>query len=291
MTITAAQRLELQGPNDALYNYCLWQYPPARPTGGKLASSNLLYESFDLLNAGDSAYELVDRIRSGIGLFRSVWGLKRAGNLFAWEYYFYDYRRVGRERSMSRVLQAMAPLVCCDVTPNEDLHYFMFSLDIDHALLSGARAMDEIHMYIGNAGSQVSSGISYSVKRDCTRLENFYFFFRPAEQMQDIVTKIRCSAFMDQYWAAMDDILWPELVNCSTICLANKRGNDCIYFSGIDVDQLLVFLRRMAYPAAIIAYVESNHDRLDHLLYDVGLDYVIRGDHAEIVKSAYYGVF
>ncbi len=79
--------------------------------------------------------------------------------------------------------------------------------------------------------------------------------------------------------------------DCKTIVVANKKHNEGIYFSGIDVDQLLFFLRRMEYPADIISFIEDERAGLDHLQYDVGLDYRMRDGKLEWLKSAYYGVF
>jgi hypothetical protein len=89
----------------------------------------------------------------------------------------------------------------------------------------------------------------------------------------------------------MEGILWPELRDCRVIVVANKQRNDAVYFSGIRVDQLLLFLNRMGYPAALVSFVEENKARLDHLLYDVGFDYRVEGDELRILKSGYYVYF
>ncbi len=179
----------------------------------------------------------------------------------------------------------------CDLTINEYLHYFMFSIDIDNRLLAGTRSLDRINMYIGNPGSNVSSGISYSLTRQGRKLENLYYFFDPKCHREDIIGKICCSAFIEPERIDIDSILLPELRECGTICLANKQHNDCIYFSGINVDQLIRFLQRFGYPAEITSFAVANRSRLDHLLYDVGIDYRIGIHGVEVLKSGYYGTF
>jgi hypothetical protein len=89
----------------------------------------------------------------------------------------------------------------------------------------------------------------------------------------------------------MDNLLWPELCDCHTICVANKQHNDTVYFAGVNVDQLLLFFDRVGYPAEIVDFVRANRGDLDHLLYDVGYDYRTRADEVEIIKSGYYGIF
>jgi hypothetical protein len=85
--------------------------------------------------------------------------------------------------------------------------------------------------------------------------------------------------------------LLPELRDCQTICVANKQDHDCVYFSGVDVVQLGFFLRRLQYPAQVIEFVEENRPMLDHLLFDVGIDYRTAGSDVVFLKSGYFGVF
>jgi len=282
--------IEYTGDRDAFYDFCLWEYRPTVPFEKKFRSSNLLFNSFDVAGAHLKIFELVRAIREGIGLSRTVWGVKRLGEKIQWEFYFYDYRRRERERSMSKILEWIRPLIACDIRANELFHYFMFSLDISDELLSGIRNLEEIHMYIGNPGSTVSSGICYLLTRSAMRLENFYFFFDAKREAREILAKASCSAFIDGR-LEIDRIVWPEMIDCKVIVVANKQQNDAVYFSGIHVDQLILFLKRMLYPAETIAFVEENRGSLDHLQYDVGYDYRMEGGDLVILKSGYYGVF
>lgn len=285
------ERREIMTAGDPFFNYCLWQYDPAAPWEGKFRSANLLFQSFEYAGADGRMLDLVEHIRNGIGPSMSVWGVKRAGERIGWEYYFYDYRRRERQRSATRVLRAMAPLVRSTAVLNEDHPYFMFSLDIDDALVSGDRDLDEIHMYIGNPGSAVSSGICYAVTPSGSRLENFYFFFDAGKHRQDIMAKIACSAQIDATALDIEAIYRPELRDCRTVCLANKPRSDCIYFSGITVDQLIFFMNWLEYPKRLRSFVEENRAQLDHLLYDVGFDYRMENGQLRIDKSGYYGIF
>lgn len=281
---------ELSTAGDSYYDYCLWSYRPVAKTDYKLRSANLLYHSFEVEGLPETAYGLVNAIRHGIGMFNTVWGIKQINGEFRWEFYFYDYRRRQRERSITRVLDAMRPIIPCEIRANERLNYFMFSLDVNGALLDGSTGLQEVHLYIGNPGSAVSSGICYSLTADQTRLENFYFFF-DARRLDEIIGKINSSAFFDATSCNIDHLLWPQMRNCGVIVVANKQQNDSLYFSRITIDQLLFFLKRMEYPSSHVAYVEANRDRLDHLLYDVGIDYRMEGGELRFLKSGYYGIF
>jgi hypothetical protein len=185
-------------------------------------------------------------------------------------------------------LKAVVP---CEIKADESLDYFMFSVDIYKNLISKAENLEEVHMYIGNAGSTVSSGICYSVSQAGTRCENLYFFFDAKTQMDLIIDKIFCSAYVDITKIDLDRILWPELRGCRVIVVANKQGNDAVYFSRINIDQLIFFMRRMTYPKELISFAEENRAKLDHLQFDVGYDYKIEGNELTILKSGYYGIF
>lgn len=281
--------LEYTAPGDGYYNYCRWPYTPVTDPAGKLRPVTLLFQSFAAGGAPHRAAEVVQTLRGAIGPFRTVWGVKRTGDRLAWEFYFYDYARRERELPIARVCQALAPFARCEIPVNERLPYFMFSLDIDPILSRGE--IDLIHMYLGNPGSTVSSGVAYGVRRDATSLENYYFFFDARRQLDQATAKIFCSPYADPTRVATDQILWPELRACHTICVANKRQNDTVYFSGVNVVQLLLFLKRLRYPSEVVAFVEEHRARLDHLLFDVGFDYVTEGSAVRVIKSGYYGVF
>lgn len=289
--MNASDRFEYSTGQDPSLNYCLWEYSPAQPAEDKFRSVNLLFQSFDHARIDARAFDIVDAIREGIGPFRTVFGVKLLPDRLAWEFYFYDYKRRQREVSISRVLHAIRPLARCELEINESLPYFMFSLDLDAELAAGRRGIEVVHMYVGNPGSTVSSGIAYALHKGSSTLENFYFFFDAASQLDDAAKKICSSAHFDDTRLPVDAILVPELRSCKTICVANKQTHDCVYFSGVDARQLLFFLTRLAYPEAIVSFVRHNLANLDHLLFDVGFDYRMDGDGIEVLKSGYYGVF
>ncbi len=284
-------RFEYITEKDLYHNYCLWPYLPVTASIDKFRSINLLYHAFDVAEIDHRIFDFVEAIRDGIGSFRTVWGTKLINNNLAWEFYFYDYGRRVRELSISRLIKILAPFTHCSVSVNENINYFMFSFDVDQELITGARQLDIVHMYLGNAGSTVSSGISYALSQQSSRLENLYYFFEVPSMLQQVMDKVGDSAYVDEAAIPMDFLVWPELRSCTTICVANKQSNDTIYFSGCTVDQLLYFLIRIGYPSKIIDFVQSNRNNLDHLLYDVGYDYRTKGDKVEIVKSGYYGIF
>jgi hypothetical protein len=289
--MSVTDRFEYAAADDPYLNYCLWPYEPVSPANGKFAPVNLLYHSFDVAGIDAKAFDLVKLIRGAIGRFQTVFGIKWLGNRLAWEFYFYDYRRTRRLVSINNLLQAIRPLIRCAIRANENLPYFMFSIDIDDDRVRGARDLDVVHMYVGNPGSSVSSGIAYALRSGSTVLENLYFFFDARSQLQEAADKIRSSAYFDATELDISRVLDRRLRDCHTICVANKQVNDTVYFSQVNVDQLVYFLKKLDYPSAIVRFVEDNKAYLDHLLYDVGFDYTANGSNINVLKSGYYGVF
>lgn len=283
--------LELTAADDRYYDYCLWEYVPVTNPQGKLRSINLLNNTFASEKIGPHAAKVIAAIRQAFGISSTVWGVKQENGKISWELYFYDYDRQQRARSITQLLQVIKPWIACDLKVRESSDYFMFSIDLNHALLNEGTPMDELQMYMGNVGSTVSSGICYAVTKDAMTMKNFYFFFDARTQAREIVDKVRSSVYLDLANFDLDTVLWPELRECQTIVVANKRTHDGVYFSRITIDQLLFFLRKMQFPTEQIAFAEQHRAGLDHLLYDVGIDYRMENGVIKVLKSAYYGVF
>ncbi len=283
--------MERVANGDMLRDYCLWEYPPRTDAEGKLHSSNLLFQSFAATGLQQVLMPVCEAIRSAIGCHQTVWGIKWDNQQISWEFYFYDYERLDRQVSVSRLVEVLSPFVQCDLRISEDRLYFMFSLDVDASWGQPGAELEEINIYMGNVGSQVSSGLSYSLTRDGLRFDNLYHFFDAKRQREEAIDKLVCSAHVDLPGYPLDSILLPELQDCDVWVVANKRECEGIYFSRIGVDQLLWFLQRFGYPEALLGYARQHRQQLDHLCFDVGLDYHCCDGEVVFHKTAYYGVF
>jgi hypothetical protein len=283
--------LEYAQEDERLFDFCLWEYPPAAPCAGRLRAVNLLRCSFEAEGVAADGDALIEALRTSLGASNTVWGIKQADGRISWEFYFYDYDRQQRQRSIPRVLSALAPRVACALSPGEHLPYFMFSLDFDHDQLAGRRPLEALQVYIGNVGSRVSSGLCYEATVGGLLLRNQYYFFDARTERENIAGKAATSVHFDPARLPLSDILWPELLDCETLVLANKVDRDGVYFCRIGVEALLCFLRRLDFPPPQLRFVERHRDALAHLKFDVGFDYSMDGARLRIVKGAWYGVF
>jgi hypothetical protein len=249
-----------------------------------------LWRAIDASGGGAHLKSACMALRESLGAFRTVFGVKKIGDRLSFEFYFYDYARLERDVSISRVLKSLSPFLDCPLKYSERRPYFMFSIDLDGDIAARRRPLDVINVYIGNPGSNVSSGICYELSATGLRLANFYFFFDARKEMDAIVAKVNCSAHHDLREVPVAAILRPELVDCGVIVVANKKFNDGVYFSRIKIDQLIGFLERERFPAELTGFATEYRDGLDHMLYDVGLDYVVENGAVKVVKSAFYGL-
>jgi hypothetical protein len=290
MTAATEPVLERSAARDRYADYCLWDYPPVAPTAGKLRCANLLWRALEAAGAGPQFFAACRALREGLGPFRTVFGVKKVADRLSFEFYFYDYARLEREVSITRVLALLAPFVACPLTYSEQRPYFMFSIDLDDEIAARRRPLETINIYVGNPGSSVSSGICYELSPAGLRLANFYFFFDARKEMDEIVAKVACSAHHDLPGLPLRDVLRPDLLGCQVIVVANKKVNDGIYFSRIGIDPLIGFLEREKFPGDLVSFARQHRNDLDHMLYDVGLDYVIEAGVVKITKSAFYGL-
>jgi hypothetical protein len=98
------ETLEYAKAEDTYCDFMLWKYAPVAPAARKLRTASLLFHSFDFAGLAPHAFDLVQVIRQGIGELNTVWGVKQIDGRLAWEFYFYDYRRRERQRSVSRLM-------------------------------------------------------------------------------------------------------------------------------------------------------------------------------------------
>ena len=290
MTLLDTQPLERSAATDRYADYCLWDYPPVAPTQGKLRCANLLWRALEAAGASPRFFDACRALRAGLGAFRTVFGVKKIGGRLTFEFYFYDYARLEREVSITRVLEILRPYAACPLVYSEGRPYFMFSIDLDDEIVNGRAPLSLINVYVGNPSSSVSSGICYELTETSFRLANFYFFFDAKTEMDDIAAKVACSAHHDLRSLPLRDILRPDLLDCRVIVVANKKFNDGVYFSRVGIDALNGFLAREAFPPDLVSFAHDHRDELDHMLYDVGLDYVIENGAVRITKSAFYGL-
>jgi hypothetical protein len=277
--------LEVCGPEDRFHDYVLEPYQPRGPAAGKLRSVNVLYESFALAGVEEAGRRVVDLVRGGLGPFRTVWGIKRCGpghQDLAWELYFYDFQRAHADLSLQRIRELLSPAVQLDAEEPRALPWHMFSVDLGVEQLEGRKPAD-VHVYIDMR--------CYALRGRSLVFENIYTFHDPRLEIDEILHRLRSSVHFDERRDNLGLLMTPSLFRCGRMCVANKREADAVYFSRVPVPALREVLLRQNWPSPLRAFVDANEQQLDHLLWDVGIDFRAGPDGMDLGKTGIYGSF
>ena len=274
------------------YDYCHNPYLPIISPRGKFSSDVLLHNSL-LQSVYQKPFVLIiKKIRDAIGPWNTVWGVKLDRTVM-WELYFYNHRVMDSHRkatSLLKVLYSYFKIPALVEIGIECQPYFMFSVDLSDSIFK-SKLINSVHLYTeGRLG--VSQGNSYYWGHDGMYFENHYDFFRMPQEVEQFIYKIKKSVvFAKAGTSFLEHGLVRQLLPCYKICVAHKKNADGIYFSRVNVVQLLYFLEYFSYPDHIVDFVRSHKKKLDHLLYDVAFDCVFGPKGPVFSKSSYYSVF
>ena len=275
------------------YDYCHNPYLPIASTKGKFSPNALLNNSLLESSFSEQFILFIKVIIKAIGPWNTVWGVKLNRGVLTWELYFYNHQS---KDSLKKVTSLLKVFSACFKVPDfrkinlERMPYFMWSVDIDQNILK-SRQMQGLHIYIPGR-SDACQGNSYFCNDTGFVLENHYDFFRLPRETYKFIDRVKHSIVLGSESSLfMKNDLVKRLMLCHEICFANKRTQEGVYFSRINVDQLIYFLEWFAYPSFIVDFIKANKHRLNHLLYDVAFDCTIVSGKIKFGKSSYYGVF
>jgi hypothetical protein len=253
-----------------------------------LRGENILWQSLVLGGALELLQAPLLALQGSLGPDMTVWGIKWDGFRLFWEMYIYDPLKEEPAATVASLAATISPWLRFTPRVSESVPYVMVSFDLDPDIAARG-TVDELNLYL--TGEQGQAGRVYKVRGGDAELENTYRFLPPKTEIAQILPLIKASLFVDfSDPARLSRVLIPELFACRKVCVAKKRRCDAIYFSGVPVDRLLFFLRRFRYPTPLVEFVDHHQARLEHLLFDIGLDYR-QGPDGGIVypKTSFYG--
>jgi hypothetical protein len=284
--LSSARPLVAATDEDRFFDYCLQPYDPLRDPRGKLRSESLLWNSLDVAGAPPALDEALRAIQRAAGRDNTVVGVKHHEGRLWWELYFYDRLKEDPAVRAASIIDTAAPWFTVVPRPRETVPYFMFSFDLLPDTAEGGR-VEVVNLYLPYY--EVQGGRSYKLSAERLEMDNVYRFLHPKTEIREILHEIHQSVFVDFTRVSLARVLLPELIDCNRVCVAKKRFADAVYYSGIDVGQLVFFLRRFGYPPPIQAFVAEHRGALDHLRFDVGIDYTMQPDGSLVMtKSSYY---
>jgi hypothetical protein len=261
-------------PGEPLRDYVLRPYPPVVDPTGRAHSVSVLW--WFLRFAGlEAAAPVVARCQAVLGRGETVWGIKRAADgALGIELYFYQDQGAapGDRKTATALRDALAALVRIDTQLDESLGYIMCSLELTPRVLESGRS-EGFRVYTpATRPAHGCDGISYLATGRRLLRENTYHFYDAAEELPLVEGQLRHSPR-----GGGDLRLLPRgLTDCFTICFAQKREADTLYFSRVTTRQARAALRRLWPPVSDL--FAAHADDLAHLRWDVGYDFTAPSD-------------
>ncbi|MBK7859922.1 MAG: hypothetical protein IPJ65_15115 [Archangiaceae bacterium] len=293
-----AVKRQAQGPlewmqrGDVVTDYTLVPYQPVAQLDGKLRSVNALAETFAFEGVEPEGRALIELLRTGLGPFRTVWGVKvkPPAQVAGWELYFYDQQRVHADLSVEQVKQLVAPALTigADVPPDVPWHMFSVELGVPHLRERKPAAVD---LYVSNNPFVKGTDRSYKVTGSTMELENVYSFHHPQTDVDEWLYRLSRGVHWDSKRVPLSALVPPELFSVGHLCVANKRRADALYFSRLTHGQLLFALKFYGVSGALPEYLAAAGPRFEHLLWDIGVDFVAREGGVQFTKVGVYGSF
>ncbi|WP_052551592.1 hypothetical protein [Enhygromyxa salina] len=267
-------------------------YRPIRPLTDKVRAENLLWHS--LLHAGqlEAWDDPLHAIQRRFGVDRSIWGVfvdLQTGAL-SWELRLLNDQPGAALGVLDSLRAALRPWI--EVAPGLDAlgPYAVLGLRFDASTMASGR-IPAIELHERDADSphtlvhRVTATTREQVSRELLR--------EPKRHINEVLPAIKSSEFVD--FAARPRVLGrvmiPELFACRRLHVAKRPSCDGLCFSGVSVEQLSFTYKRFEYPAPMLEFLTANQAALEHLLFDVAIEY--REDDGRIVypKTGYYGSF
>jgi hypothetical protein len=281
-----------QPAGGTLYDYVLTPYEAVAPFDAQQLHSATLLRSFLRAHAElGAAWEIVEALIAHLGPDKTVWGVKYdAERRPCIEFYFYNHcnNAACQPMSVSRLIDALRPVIAIPGEIDEaGFGYLMCSLELDAAMLAAGRA-EGFRIYMpGVKEVDGHDGVSFLVRgRELVR-ENRYSFYAAEREFDALKQR-----FQRSFHGAHDaERLMPSSLRaCYTICYAEKRFSDALYFSRITTDQLRGFAKQYLVGPLHVA-IETHASALSHLRWDVGYDFVRTAEAptSAVVKAGLYG--
>jgi hypothetical protein len=277
------------GADEAFFDYTRFPYEPVCDPSGKWSSSFVLEAALETAGAGGLKAP-IRALGAALGADATVWGVKHSTDGYAWELYFYDYTRGDARFGLDALLETIGPVAVLGAPRPPEAsprRHFMLSVDVSPAF-AAVDGTAPVHFYFYDVGDRMT-GLSYRFEPAGWVLENHYAFYDPRSEITLLAEKVADSPRLGSGVDAAQ-VLVPDLVDCTRVCVANKPTCDGVYFSGVRVGQFIGFLEAFGHDPALVAVIRAHDHALDHMLYDVAFDYrTTPTGELEVLKTGFYG--
>ena len=263
-----------------------------RPVTDKVRGENLLWHSLlhaELLEAWDDPLHAIQR---RIVVDRSIWGvfLDLDTQQLSWELRLLNDQPNAALGLLDSVRAALRPWI--ELAPGLETlgPYAALGLRFDAASMAAGR-IEAIELHEREDDSHNTA--VYRVSASTRELISSELLREPKRHIDEVLPAIKTSEFVD--FAAsprlLGRVMIPELYACRRLHIAKRPTCDGLCFSGVNVEQLAFTYKRFEYPGPMLEFLTTHRAALEHLLFDVSVEY--REVEGRIVypSTGYYGSF
>ncbi len=279
----------LSRPSDPNRDFCQWPYEPwTAPTPDGLRQEAILNHALKLLDTSGKTQKIIKDIQQQVGQFNTVWGLKSQGDRASIELYFYDYERDKRRINYTEIKNAMPEFFDPELHINEDIPFFMWSMEINP---QAPDRISEIDIYCNGAGGTISGGECFTLSKSGCEFKNLYSFFEIPRDAQIAVETLTSGPRLAGL-AAFPAQIYPGASQEEVYVVARKRHNDAVYLSRMPLHCTISILETVHFSKPILDFVKEQEKSLQHHRFDVGIDFIVGPEaNMKITKSGLYGIF
>jgi hypothetical protein len=279
--ITTRSRLSAD-PADPALNFTLEPYiPPSPPAASAQRPGVILERSVSKFADPGAAEKLLDGLLDHYEFGRLVWSLSVQNSDVAWEFYVYNGGDV-RPVTVDELAHSLAPSVRLEPALVRRLDGFNpISVDISNEVLSEGR-VSGANGYL-NAGPDAA--VAYRVDDCGFHLRNYYRKFTVAQRSQADAA-IRSSVHLRDGTVHAD--LAPAEID--ELHLAQKPHSDGLYWAGVSAADTITLVRKADDTGILASLFSGDLTELNHVRFDVGVDFCRAGQQTSITKVGLYGV-
>ena len=129
------------------------------------------------------------------------------------------------------------------------------------------------------------------VSRDATEILGRDLLREPKREIDLVLPAVKASSAVDfgAHPRLLGRVMIPELYACRRLHISKRPGRDALCFSGVNIEQLIFAYKRFELPAELLSFLTTHQAKLEHLLYDVSIEYLEREGRIHYPSFAVFG--
>ncbi|MEZ4385723.1 MAG: hypothetical protein R3A79_30670 [Nannocystaceae bacterium] len=260
-------------------------YRPLRPSAGKASGDALLWAALDAAGERARWEPLLRAIQRGVGRGRTIWGCSRGDAGTTWRL---RLANPARERLVDALRGELGTALTIAPGLADDGAYDVLGIDLSPTVAAAGRVDAVTHYRRGDAPRTLTVE---AVDAGGRRPAGDVLIVEAKREIGVALPRIKASRVVDFAGdrSRLGRALIPELFACRHLHVCRRGDVDALVYSGINVDHLLWFLARFAFPPALVDFARGERERLDHLLFDVEVAYRQSGAAIVYPETTLYG--